>query len=71
MMMPVFTVSAILVTVGTALSFYAWRFAWRRADVEREVEFDWYAAPPTADDIDAEPEPADGAVLVGEDDPDV
>ena len=41
MMMPVFILSATLVTVGTALSFYAWRIAWHRVDLEAEVEFDW------------------------------
>jgi lysylphosphatidylglycerol synthetase-like protein (DUF2156 family) len=42
MMMPVFTLSAVLVTVGTTMSFYAWRIAWHRSDTEREIEFDWH-----------------------------
>ncbi len=41
LMMPVFAVSGLLVTVGTALSFYAWRFAWHRPTTEREGSFEW------------------------------
>jgi hypothetical protein len=43
LMLPVFTVSALLVTGGTALSFYADKFAWHRArphDEETPVEWD-------------------------------
>lgn len=39
MMLPVFWVSAVLVTVGTALSFYANRIAWRRSRPQQEVSF--------------------------------
>lgn len=35
-MMPVFTLSAVLVTVGTAMSFYADKLSWRRPRVARE-----------------------------------
>lgn len=35
-MMPVFTLSAVLVTVGTAMSFYADKLSWHRPRVARE-----------------------------------
>lgn len=41
MMLPVFWLSAVLVTVGTLLSFYASSFAFRRPRPEPEAEFDW------------------------------
>ena len=43
LMVPVFTLSAALVIVGTALSFYANSFAWRRGRRPAEVAFDWGA----------------------------
>jgi len=39
LMLPVFWVSAVLVTAGTALSFYADRIAWRRSRPQTEVSF--------------------------------
>ena len=50
MMMPVFVLSAVLVTLGTSLSFYAWRLAWHGTDFERETEFDWTQQPPPLPD---------------------
>jgi putative acetyltransferase len=41
LMMPIFALAGLLIAVGMALSFYAWRFAWHRAGTEREVAFDW------------------------------
>jgi len=61
LMLPVFTVSAVLVAAGTALSFYAWRFAWHRPGTEREIAFDWTESSEDAGDIGeaaAEEEPA-------------
>ena len=43
MMLPVFWVSAVLVTGGTALSFYASSFAWHRARPDTDGSFDWDA----------------------------
>jgi len=40
LMLPVFSASAILVTAGTALSFYADKFAWRRVPADEEASFD-------------------------------
>ena len=39
LMLPVFWVSAVLVTLGTAMSFYANRIAWRRNRARDEVSF--------------------------------
>ena len=60
MMMPVFVLSALLVTVGTTLSFYAWRIAWHRADVEPEVEIDWSGQPDAALEEAEDSEELDG-----------
>jgi len=40
LMLPVFSACAILVTVGTALSFYADKLAWHRVPVDEEASFD-------------------------------
>lgn len=40
LMLPVFSLSAILVTAGTALSFYADRLAWHRTAPVEEAPFD-------------------------------
>lgn len=40
-MLPVFSVSALLAIVGTALSFYARKLAWRRRPPQEEVAFSW------------------------------
>ena len=39
LMLPVFWVSAVLVTMGTALSFYANKIAWHRSRPQAEVSF--------------------------------
>jgi len=39
LMLPVFWVSAVLVTAGTAMSFYANRVAWHRSRPQAEVSF--------------------------------
>lgn len=66
MMLPVFSVSAVLVTGGTLLSFYANSMAWHRTHPREEAAFEWEAeegteaavALPAADDAPAdEPEP--------------
>ena len=63
-MMPVFALSALLVTAGTALSFYAWRVAWRRPSTEREAAFEW----DEANNADAESEPdSSGSSAAAED----
>jgi hypothetical protein len=41
MMAPVFWLSAVFVTVGTALAFYAEAIAWRRAPRNSEAAFEW------------------------------
>jgi hypothetical protein len=41
MMLPVFALSAVLVTGGTALAFYANSIAWHRARPREEAPFDW------------------------------
>jgi hypothetical protein len=43
MMTPVFWLSAVLVTAGTALAFYAPTIAWRRAPRDGEAAFEWAA----------------------------
>lgn len=53
-LMPVFTLSAVLITVGTAMSFYADRLAWHRPGTPRAEEI------ADANDAgDLEPEPAE------------
>jgi hypothetical protein len=56
LMLPVFTISAVLVTGGTALSFYASRLAWHRSRPTAEVAFDAPAEEPAAesDAVDAD-----------------
>jgi len=44
LMIPVFALAGLLIAVGMALSFYAWRFAWHRTRAEREVAFEWSEA---------------------------
>jgi hypothetical protein len=74
MMLPVFWLSAVLVTVGTVLSFWANSFAWHRASAREETSFEWDEAGDAGDEADAEPddepEPAeepDGADTPAED----
>lgn len=62
LMLPVFTVSALLIAVGTALSFYASKISWHRArpdDEESSIEWDAeeYAQEPDETPVDAD-EPA-------------
>lgn len=47
--LPAFSASAVLVTVGTALSFYADRIAWHRDGPQLEASFDAPAVPHSAD----------------------
>ena len=68
-MAPVFWFSAVLVTVGTVLSFYANSIAWRRSSPREESAFDWDAeegaepeGEPTAEDPTAEDGSARDAV---------
>jgi len=49
-MLPVFSASALLSIVGTALSFYAHRVAWRRTRPPEDAPFEW-------DDEAVSPEP--------------
>ena len=55
LMLPVFWVSAVLVTAGTAMAFYASRIAWHRSHSQAEVSF---AEKPADADVAEEPEVA-------------
>ncbi len=55
LMLPVFWVSAVLVTAGTAMSFYASRIAWHRSHPQPDASF---VEEPAAADVAEEPEVA-------------
>ena len=70
MMLPVFWVSAVLVTGGTTLSFYASSFAWHRDRPDTDESFDWNAEddePETPADDAAEAETPAGEELAEDD----
>ena len=64
MMLPVFWVSAVLVTGGTVLSFYANSFAWHRVPPREETSFDWDTD--EEDEFAEEPAEDDTAELLGD-----
>jgi hypothetical protein len=62
MMLPVFSLSAVLVTLGTGLSFYANAIAWHRVSPSAETAFSWTAGnEPARRDEPDQTESADGA----------
>lgn len=59
MMLPVFSVSALFVTAGMVLSFYANSIAWHPARPRAEAAFEWGAEEPSESDPATGREPLD------------
>jgi hypothetical protein len=62
-MLAVFSASALLSIAGTALSFYAYRIAWRRTAPVEDAPFDWDGSEPRVDGSAEVGQDSAGAVL--------